>query len=48
MTKEDVIVLIEEALDLLEDTNKGAGAVDNAISVLHEARAYLINEGERV
>ena len=36
MTNEDMIVLIEEAID----------KVDESVKVLEEVRAYLVNQGE--
>ena len=44
MTKEDIIVLCEEAIDGYEDGTKPEAKY--LLDALYEARAYLINEGE--
>lgn len=44
MTREDIIVLCEEAIDKIEEGEE----LDNKamFELLHEARAYLVNLGD--
>lgn len=44
MTKEDIIVLCEEAIDRIEE----GGELDSKaiFELLHEVRAYLVNQGD--
>jgi hypothetical protein len=45
MTREDAIVLCEQAIDGYEE-GLGRSEVKYLLDALHEVRAYLINEGE--
>ena len=47
MTREDIIVLCEEAIDGYEEGGERA-EVKYLLDALHEIRATLINEKERV